>query len=174
MNSVYISAGSNLGDREAYLIKAIELLDADPDISVQRVSPIYETDPVGYTDQPAFLNLTLLLKTNCDPHQILAKAQEIELKLERKRKEKWGPRTLDLDILLYNSESIQTGQLNVPHPRMHERSFVLIPLSDIASDLQIPGVDMSISEALCELKDKEGVRIWKKIKWEGASGLTES
>ncbi|MFC7372338.1 2-amino-4-hydroxy-6-hydroxymethyldihydropteridine diphosphokinase [Fictibacillus iocasae] len=174
MNKVYISAGSNLGDREGYLLKALELLQREPGITVQQVSPIYETDPVGYTDQPAFLNLALLLETDMKPDQILAKALDIELKLERKRKEKWGPRTLDLDILLYNSESIQTEQLQVPHPRILERSFVLIPLIDIAPNLEVPGTGKTVSEALCELKDKEGVRIWKKIEWEDASGLTES
>ncbi|MBY6038499.1 2-amino-4-hydroxy-6-hydroxymethyldihydropteridine diphosphokinase [Fictibacillus nanhaiensis] len=173
-HTAYLSLGSNMGDREQFLKKAVVELNRDPEITIEEISSIYETDPVGYTDQPLFLNLAIKLKTSLPPQSLLSKMQEVETKLNRKRVRKWGPRTIDLDILLYNSVSIQTEVLNIPHPRMLERAFVLIPLSEIAPDDVYPGGSVSLHQVLCEQRDKEGVRIWKKIDWEDAYVRSEN
>jgi 2-amino-4-hydroxy-6-hydroxymethyldihydropteridine diphosphokinase len=174
LNTAYLSVGSNMGDREGLLKRAIDLLHEFPEMLIEKISSIYETDPVGFTDQPLFLNLAIKLKTTLSPQALLSKMQEVESKLDRKRIQKWGPRTIDLDILLYNSVSIQTDMLEIPHPRMLERAFVLIPLSEIASDDVYPDQTISLHQVLCEQRDKEGVRIWKKIDWEDASVRSES
>jgi 2-amino-4-hydroxy-6-hydroxymethyldihydropteridine diphosphokinase len=171
VNTAYLSMGSNIGDRERLLQSGIELLSICPEISIEKVSSIYETDPVGFTDQPLFLNLAIKLKTSLPPHELLSKMLEVEEKLDRKRVQKWGPRTIDLDILLYNSVSIQTEELEIPHRRMLERTFVLVPLSEIAPDNVYPDRSISLKQVLCEQRDKEGVRIWKKIDKEDASAL---
>ncbi|WNB94051.1 2-amino-4-hydroxy-6-hydroxymethyldihydropteridine diphosphokinase [Bacillus sp. NEB1478] len=174
METAYLSVGSNMGEREDLLKKAIRSLADCPDIAIEKISSIYETDPVGVTDQPLFLNLAIKLKTNLSPRALLSKLHEVEENLERKRIRKWGPRTIDLDILLYNGVSIQTEVLEIPHPRMLERAFVLIPLSEIAPDDIYPGESISLHQVLCEQRDKEGVRIWKKIDWEDAYARSES
>ncbi|MDR7074881.1 2-amino-4-hydroxy-6-hydroxymethyldihydropteridine diphosphokinase [Fictibacillus barbaricus] len=174
MKTAYLSIGSNMGDREELLKKAIQSLAEYHDIEIEKISSIYETDPVGVTDQPLFLNLAIKLKTTLSPHALLSKLHEVEEELERKRIRKWGPRTIDLDILLYNGVSIQTEVLEIPHPRMLERAFVLIPLSEVAPDDIYPGGSISLHQVLCEQRDKEGVRIWKKIDWEDAYARSES
>lgn len=173
-NIAYLSVGSNMGDREQLLLKAIALLEENTEILIDHLSSIYETDPVGVTDQPLFLNLALKLKTGLSPQELLSKLQEVEMKLDRKRVQKWGPRTIDLDILLYNSVSIQTEVLTIPHPRMLERAFVLVPLSEIAPDDVYPDKTISLHQVLCEQRDKEGVRIWKKTDLEDASVRSEN
>lgn len=150
---VYISLGTNVGNRENYLKEAIEELGHHPSIEVQIVSSIYETDPVGYLDQPNFLNLVVKIFTNLTPQELLEVTQTIENKLGRKREIRWGPRTMDLDILLYNQENVETDQLRIPHPRMFERSFVLIPLKEINSQIEVENNKL--------LEDK-GVRLWKR------------
>lgn len=150
---VYISLGTNMGDRENYLNEAIEELKHHPSIQLQSVSSIYETDPVGYIDQPNFLNLVVKIFTNLSPQELLEVTQSIENQLGRKREVRWGPRTIDLDILLYNQENIETDQLRIPHPRMFERSFVLIPLKEINSRFEVENNKL--------LEDK-GVRLWKR------------
>ncbi|MCY8144599.1 2-amino-4-hydroxy-6-hydroxymethyldihydropteridine diphosphokinase [Bacillus haynesii] len=152
-NTAYIALGSNIGRREEYLKKAVSLLHHHPSVQVTDISSIYETDPVGYTDQDLFLNMAAAIKTSLSPFELLDLTQRIEKELGRKRDIRWGPRTADLDILLYNRENIETEQLIVPHPRMHERLFVLVPLLEIYPDLE--GV---VNHA----KNQEGVRVWKQ------------
>lgn len=152
-NTAYIALGSNIGRREEYLKKAVSLLHQHPSVEVTDISSIYETDPVGYTDQDLFLNMAAAVKTSLSPFELLDLTQRIEKELGRKRDIRWGPRTADLDILLYNRENIETEQLTVPHPRMHERMFVLVPLLEIYPDF----------EGSCDhAKNREGVRIWKR------------
>jgi 2-amino-4-hydroxy-6-hydroxymethyldihydropteridine diphosphokinase len=150
---VYISLGTNMGDRENFLREAIEELGQHPSIQLQSVSSIYETDPVGFVDQPNFLNLVVKIFTNLSPQELLEVTQSIENQLGRKREVRWGPRTIDLDILLYNQENIETDQLRIPHPRIFERSFVLIPLKEINSQFEVENNKL--------LEDK-GVRLWKQ------------
>lgn len=135
MNDSFLSLGSNMGDRLDMLKGAVQLLMDHPSIRVVAISSLYETDPVGFTDQDPFLNMVVRLRTELSALALLDACQEIEQKLNRERLIRWGPRTIDLDILLYNQENIKTERLIVPHPRMHERAFVLIPLLEIDSSL---------------------------------------
>ena len=132
MNTAYISIGSNIGDRLHHLQEAIRGLHSHQRIEVTKVSSIYETAPVGYTNQADFLNLAVCVETSLDPYELLASCQDIENGLGRVRQIRWGPRTVDLDILLYNNDNIEAENLLVPHPRMGERAFVLVPLLEIA------------------------------------------
>lgn len=160
MNEAFISIGSNIGERNLYLKRAIEALDNVHTVSVEKVSSIYETAPVGYTAQDDFLNVVVYLKTVLSAHALLAACQEIELDLGRERTIRWGPRTVDLDILLFNNDTIETERLLVPHPRMGERSFVLIPLLEIAPDVADPVSGKRFSEK--DAAQDDDVRIWGK------------
>ncbi|ASF27357.1 MULTISPECIES: 2-amino-4-hydroxy-6-hydroxymethyldihydropteridine diphosphokinase [Bacillus amyloliquefaciens group] len=153
-NTAYIGLGSNMGDREHYLRQAVAMLSRQDGVTVSKVSSIYETDPVGYEDQDQFLNMAVEVKTALSPFDLLDVTQSIEAELGRTREIRWGPRTVDLDILLYNRENIETERLIVPHPRMYERLFVLAPLKEIC-----PQADhITISAET----NQEGVRVWKQ------------
>jgi 2-amino-4-hydroxy-6-hydroxymethyldihydropteridine diphosphokinase len=140
MPLVYIGLGSNLGDREATIRRALELLVAGGEIELERVSSLRETDPVGYTDQPRFLNGAAALRTELAPRALLERLQDVERELGRDRSgPRFGPRTIDLDLLLYGAERIDEKGLEIPHPRLAERRFVLEPLAELDSTLEIPG-----------------------------------
>lgn len=156
----YIALGSNIGDRFAYLLQAVKALHDHECISVLATSSVYETDPVGYVDQDCFLNMVIKVATSLSPFALLAVTMDIEKQFGRKREVRCVPRTLDLDILLYNHENIETEQLIIPHPRMFERAFVLIPLFEIDESLIIPSVQRPLRSYVEQLSDK-GVRIWK-------------
>lgn len=173
-NEAYVAIGSNMGNREDYLIKAVQKLNLHPSIGVVNFSSIYETDPIGYTDQAEFLNMVIKLNTDLSAFQLLHVLQNTETEFNRKREVKWGPRTLDLDILLYNHENIVAEHLIVPHPRMHERAFVLIPLYEINENISIPTLKKSLSTIIDQLSDKEGVRIWKQKNGVDVFALLES
>ncbi len=153
MTSVYLSLGSNIGDKKAYLLSAIERLEQLDKTVVKSVSSFYETAAWGKTDQDDFLNICCELETDLAPQELLLACQKIEKDLKRVRHEHWGPRTIDIDILLYGDETIATENLNVPHPYMTERAFVLVPLEEIAPKLQING--KSISSYLAPLNVQE-------------------
>ncbi|MFJ8066737.1 2-amino-4-hydroxy-6-hydroxymethyldihydropteridine diphosphokinase [Psychrobacillus sp. NPDC096426] len=159
MNRVYLSLGSNIGDRLLFLQQAVRSLQGVKGVKVSQVSSVYETDPVGYVDQDAFLNIVVELETSMTPLELLKKCNEIEAELGRTREIHWGPRTVDLDILLYNEEVVETENLIIPHPRMSERGFVLIPLVEINSDLREPRTNRSFIELAHTLK--EGVHLWR-------------
>lgn len=170
-NHAYIALGSNIEDRFQHLEGAISHLNKHRYIKLVNISSIYETDPVGYTDQSPFLNMVISVMTDLSPEELLTECLKIEAELGRKREIRWGPRTIDLDILLYNQENIETERLIVPHPRMQERAFVLIPLLEIASDLSAPWLgDINI----VELQEKEGVRLWKRRNGEDAFAPIEN
>ncbi|SFA51283.1 2-amino-4-hydroxy-6-hydroxymethyldihydropteridinediphosphokinase [Anoxybacillus pushchinoensis] len=156
----YIALGSNIGDRFAYLLQAVKALHDHECISVLATSSVYETDPIGYVDQACFLNMVVKVSTSLSPLALLTATMNIEKMFGRKRKVRWGPRTLDLDILLYNHENIETEQLIIPHPRMFERAFVLIPLFEIDESLIIPSVQRPLRSYIDQLSH-QGVRIWK-------------
>ncbi|MRH44958.1 2-amino-4-hydroxy-6-hydroxymethyldihydropteridine diphosphokinase [Aquibacillus halophilus] len=162
MNKAYVALGSNIAPRDTFLSQAINALDEHLEIKLTFKSNIYETEPMGLKEQEKFLNLVVEVSTSLEPLELLSYCQQIEEKLGRKRELRWGPRTIDLDILLYNNENIKTEQLIVPHPRMHERSFVLIPLKDIDPMMIIPTVNKTVSVILDETKeeDKKGVILW--------------
>ena len=136
----YIGLGANLGERELNLRRAVELLGADPAIEVVGVSSLRETDPVGYVDQPRFLNGAVALETTLSARELLGRMLAIERELGRDRtsEERWGPRTIDLDLLLYGNERIDEPGLTVPHPRLTERRFVLEPLAELDAELSLP------------------------------------
>ncbi len=140
MPLVYIGLGSNLGDREATIRRALELLAAGGGIEVEAVSSLRETDPVGYADQPRFLNGAAAIRTQLAPRAVLARLQHVERALGRDRSgPRFGPRTIDLDLLLYDGEQINETGLEIPHPRLAERRFVLEPLAELDSALEVPG-----------------------------------
>lgn len=131
----YLALGSNLGEREHHLQGAVDALAASPDVRVVAVSNVYETDPVGGPEQGRFLNAVVALDTALTPPELLALAQQLEAEARRVRNEHWGPRTLDVDVLLVGDEVVDEADLVVPHPRVWERGFVLAPLHDVAPGL---------------------------------------
>jgi 2-amino-4-hydroxy-6-hydroxymethyldihydropteridine diphosphokinase len=135
VSRAYLALGSNLGDRVAHLQSAVDGLHRAAAVTVVAVSRVYETDPVGGPDQDAYLNAVVAIDTALAPEALLALAQALERAAHRVRSERWGPRTLDVDLLLYDDEHVDTTDLTVPHPRMWERGFVLAPLRDVAPTL---------------------------------------
>lgn len=158
MNSVYLSLGSNMGDREENLKNAVRLISDITDTCVLKVSSIYETDPVGFTQQGSFLNMAVLINTTLSPLLLLEKLQEIETVLKRVRTIHWGPRTIDIDILLYEGVELKHKDLLIPHPRMFERSFVLVPLKEIYEGKDING--NSFDELVKNCGDNQGISLW--------------
>lgn len=174
MTEAYVALGTNLGDRLYYLHQAVSLLDNHPQIEVKQLSSIYETDPVGFVDQPDFLNMVTCVCTDLSPHVLFGITSGIEAKLGRKRSVRWGPRTIDIDILLYNQIHLKTDTLEIPHPRMFERAFVLIPLAEINPRLHIPESNIPLRDYIQQIPDKEGVRLWRQNRGEEKFALFES
>ncbi|MGT2907676.1 2-amino-4-hydroxy-6-hydroxymethyldihydropteridine diphosphokinase [Streptococcus dentiloxodontae] len=160
MNQVYLSLGSNMGDRQDYLKKALAALDELPRTALVKVSSFYETAAWGMTNQADFLNLVCQIETELEPQDLLRHCQIIEKSLDRVRHEHWGPRTVDIDILIYGDRVIDEDNLKVPHPFMTERAFVLVPLLEIAEGLSNPTGEPSYSAALEKL-DQTGVVLLK-------------
>ncbi|HAL08606.1 MULTISPECIES: 2-amino-4-hydroxy-6-hydroxymethyldihydropteridine diphosphokinase [Mammaliicoccus] len=156
MHTAYLGLGSNMGDRELQLVEAIKLLNEVEGIEVTQESPIYETKPIGYTEQPDFLNMCIEISTELESSELLKVCMMVEQQLHRVRVERWGPRTIDIDILLYDQSVIQSPDLEVPHPRMTERAFVMVPLNDIASNVVEPISKKYIWELL--LNDEQVVK----------------
>jgi len=153
----YIGFGANLGDRLATCRKALAAIAALPGCRVVKISSLYETEPMGLTDQPRFINGVALLETEGDARWLLAQLLAIEADLGRVRGARWGPRTVDLDLLLFDKEIIASVELTVPHPRLHERRFVLRPLHDIAPHLRHPVLEKTMEELLQALGEEGGV-----------------
>ncbi|WP_114313472.1 2-amino-4-hydroxy-6-hydroxymethyldihydropteridine diphosphokinase [Thermus caldifontis] len=152
----YVGLGSNLGDRAGYLLKALSLLSRLEKTHFLRLSPVYETEPVG-PPQPLYLNLVAEVDTELSPRAFLEGLLTVEQSLGRKRKERWGPRTIDLDLLLYGDLVLQEEGLEVPHPRLSERAFVLVPLADLIPEGRHPVLGRTFAELLASL-DRKGVR----------------
>ncbi|MEI6131628.1 MAG: 2-amino-4-hydroxy-6-hydroxymethyldihydropteridine diphosphokinase [Bacillota bacterium] len=130
----FLSIGSNMGDRQVNIASAVEKISKIKDIKLIKQSPLYETAPVGFEQQPKFLNCVVKIATNLDPLKLLENLHEIEIQLGRKRIEYWGSRTMDIDILLCGDRIIREAKLKVPHPLMYERGFVMVPLLDVLND----------------------------------------
>ncbi|MET0168828.1 MAG: 2-amino-4-hydroxy-6-hydroxymethyldihydropteridine diphosphokinase [Aliihoeflea sp.] len=141
--TAYLGLGGNLGDPKAAMAAALRILDAQPDIAVFRVSSLYRTPPWGVTAQPDFLNAVAQVETTLSPRQLLEACLDAERQLKRVRDERWGPRAIDLDILIFGDIHIDEEGLSVPHPRIGERAFVLVPLLEIAPELTIDGQPLS-------------------------------
>lgn len=139
----YLGLGSNIGDRKQFLHRALQLLVKESNIWITKVSSLYETEPWGYKEQELFMNLVVEIETQLTAIELLQVCQKIEQSLERVREIKWGPRTMDVDILLYGDETIASPQLKIPHPYLIERDFVVIPLAEIAPQLIINSKTMA-------------------------------
>lgn len=161
LKRIYIGIGSNLGDRLKNIKEAVKLLKKIRSIKITAQSSIYETEPAGYKNQPEFLNCVLEVKTNLSCEALLKVLQNIEKKLHRKRTIKWGPRSIDLDILIYGNTVIRRKNLIIPHAQMHKREFVLMPLLEIAPSIVHPVKKRTIFELYKKLSKKHKV---KKLK----------
>ena len=159
----YLGLGSNLGDREENLRQALTLLSLK--VNLEEVSSVYETEPVGYKEQPLFLNLVCRITTNLPPEELLHFAKDIETSMGRVSSEQVNlPRPIDIDILFYDNKIMETQDLTIPHPRLHDRAFVLIPLNEIAPDLVHPKLGKSIARLADAVKGQKGVRKWYYMK----------
>ncbi|MDQ3382133.1 MAG: 2-amino-4-hydroxy-6-hydroxymethyldihydropteridine diphosphokinase [Actinomycetota bacterium] len=151
MTRAYVGLGANLGPREVTLLRAVDVLAAEQGVEILAVSQLRETDPVGNVEQPTFVNGAVAVETSLSPRELLDALLRVEQELGRVRDgERWGPRTIDLDLLLYGYEIVDEPGLRVPHPRLHERRFALEPLVDLEPELEIPGVG-KVAELLKEV-----------------------
>lgn len=176
MTRFFVSLGANVGDRFRSLKKALKMIRQLEGVRLDSFSSVYETDPVGYVDQPAFLNMVAGGETTLSADELLSAVLEIERKLGRKRDIRWGPRTIDIDLLIYGEERRNEEHLELPHPRMKERLFVLVPFAEIAPTQLVPlGTTYKTTTQLLEkVNDKSGVRKWKDIDWETELELSEN
>ncbi len=156
----FIGIGSNIGDKIKNCLRAIYMIDRMNGCSVIKRSAFYKTEPVGYRNQSWFVNCVIKIDTSYEPYKLLKKLQRIEYMMGRKRQIRWGPRIIDLDILLFEDIVIDTEELKIPHPLMHERRFVLVPMSQIEPDLVHPVLNKKIKEIL-ELVPEEGQKVIK-------------
>ncbi len=161
MTPVYLGLGGNVGRREEMLALAVAGLDAHPAVRVRSRSSLYETEPVGPADQSWYLNAVLGAETSLPPVELLALCKQIERDLGREQGVRWGPRPIDIDILLIGDSRISTGRLVVPHPELKNRAFVLVPLAEIAPSLVLPGGDTAAA-VLSRLVDSHQVRLYRK------------
>lgn len=157
MHLAYIGFGSNIGDRFAYIQNAIQVLAEVEEITLQKISSLYETVPVGDEAQAKFLNGVIAIKTCLSPHTLLQTLKQSETTVGRQHRTRWGPREIDLDILIYGDICLRTPNLVIPHPEMHLRRFVLIPLAEIAPDVVHPVFNETIQTLLERLADDKSV-----------------
>lgn len=157
--TAYLGLGANVGDPQKSLSQALRELAKHPKIQLIQASSLYRTAPVGVLDQPDFLNAVVQIETALDPDALMTAMLGVEKKLGRVRTKRWGPRVIDIDVLLYGARQIETPLITAPHPRMHERAFVMTPLAEIAPDLRIPGDTKSAVQIASELPDKKSVKI---------------
>ncbi len=164
MSIAYISFGSNIDDRIEYIETALGIIRAHPYVQpTMQVSSYYETEPIGYTDQPKFINGVAKINTTFSCEDLLAFLQRVECMMGRERTIHWGPRCIDLDILLYDGTCISHQDMQVPHPEMHNRAFVLIPLNEIAPGIKHPIIGKTIRKLVEEMPEAGGI-----IKWDAA------
>ncbi len=161
----YLGLGTNLGDRLSNLQRSLKLLFSTPGIELESFSNIYETEPVGGPQQGPFLNACLAINTELSPVDLLLALLSVEEKMQRVREERWGPRIIDFDLLIYEGVTINTPLLQLPHPRLAERDFVLVPLSDIAPELIITSVNKTVQQVLAERKENPDVKLYRLRNW---------
>lgn len=154
MTGIYLGLGSNLGDRMRNLARCLKTLHLGNEIQLAKVSSVYESEPSGYYDQPWFLNMAIEIKTKLEPLQLLKLIQQIEKRIGRKKTHHWGPRIIDIDILIYNNLILDHPMLNIPHRQLHLRQFVLLPLEEIAASFVHPMFNKNINQLLKECQQK--------------------
>lgn len=165
---VYLGLGSNLGDRRENLLAALRLLKRHPGIEVEEVSSVYQTEPWGVTEQPDFLNLVALIRTDLGPREILEACMGVERDLGRVRGERWGPRVIDVDILMYDDIEWVEDDLVIPHPRMMERDFVMVPLMELEPEISPPEGTESAERTAGRENDKvKRAFRYRKEEWHG-------
>jgi 2-amino-4-hydroxy-6-hydroxymethyldihydropteridine diphosphokinase len=153
MSIVYIGIGSNLGDREKNCSRSVDFLEKNG-IVIRQESSLYETIPWGLRDQPLFLNMVIKVETELKPQELLELLKNVEIEVGREKSSRWGPRIIDLDILLYDDIALNEETLTVPHPYLHKRDFALIPLCEIAPDVKHPVLQLTMRELLQMLRNK--------------------
>ena len=158
MNRIFIGLGSNLGDRAKYLNRALSELENLHQTTIKKYSSVYETEPVGVKEQPKFLNMVAELDSLLRPDDLVRELKEIENRVGRTYSEHWGPREIDLDLLYYGGEMLNETALQVPHPEISNRRFVLVPLKEIAAEFQDPLRHLSVKELLQRCSDTSAVR----------------
>jgi len=161
--TVYLGLGSNLGDRERNLSVALRRLE--PLVRIEAVSSLYETDPVGQQDQPVYLNAVCRGVTGLPPRGLLRHLKEVERELGRRDSTRWGPRPIDIDLLLYGEAVVEEVDLRVPHPEMPSRAFVLVPLAELAPEVRYPVLGRTVSSLAGEVA-RSGVRLRAEPGWE--------
>lgn len=159
MQTAYLLTGSNLGDRLSHLKQAVLHLTVHTAVEIDRISQVYETAPWGKTDQQSFYNQALKIKTSLSAIELLDLVLDIEQRIGRKRKERWGPRCIDIDIIFYEDEISKTRQLELPHPRLQDRRFVLVPMVELTPNHLHPVFQKTVSELLEECKDQLAVTL---------------
>jgi 2-amino-4-hydroxy-6-hydroxymethyldihydropteridine diphosphokinase len=163
----FVGLGSNLGEREALIGQALDELAALPDTTLIRVSSLYDTEPVGVIEQPRFLNAVAMLDTELTARQLLWNLQRIEARLGRTRSQRWGPRTMDLDLLLYGDLVIEEDDLRLPHPELARRAFVLVPLVELDPQVTHPVSGLSVVQMLARLEHKSPVKRISRLRTRG-------
>jgi 2-amino-4-hydroxy-6-hydroxymethyldihydropteridine diphosphokinase len=158
MPIAYVGLGSNIGDKAGNILRALDILSQSDGIKITKVSSFYETEPIGYEDQDWFINAVAQIETIFSPEELLIAFKKVEQIMGRKNTIRWGPREIDLDLLMYDQLCFESPGLVIPHPRLHERAFVLVPLVEIAPDLFHPIQKKTIAELLAELQSQKTVR----------------
>ena len=163
----FVGLGSNLGERETLIGQALDELAALPETTLIRVSSLYDTEPVGVIEQPRFLNAVAMLDTELTARQLLWNLQRIEARLGRTRSQRWGPRTMDLDLLLYGDLVIEEADLRLPHPELARRAFVLVPLVELDPQLTHPASGLSVVQMLARLEQKSPLKRISRLRTRG-------
>jgi 2-amino-4-hydroxy-6-hydroxymethyldihydropteridine diphosphokinase len=161
MSAIFLGLGSNLGDRLVNLASCLTILAHSAEVKINKISSVYESEPYGDKHQPWYLNMVIEIATNLDPLSLLQFTQQVEQQIGRKKTRFWGPRIIDVDILSYKNRIVKQPMLQIPHPQLHLRQFVLLPLKEIAARFKHPGLNKNIDQLISECQDNSQVAWFK-------------